>query len=118
MFADPLSITYATVAKSLPAIARSDTQSEYKLLDAGVVFDVILAHQFKTRNRVIARLRRDVYAPDPVVPAQNVLASATATLTLDFPNVGMLPVDIQNLGNALIAWATPANLLRLIGGES
>lgn len=118
MFADPQSVTYATVAKSLPTIGRSETESEYKLNDSGVVYDLILSHQFKTRNRVVARLRRDSYASDPLVPAQNVLASMTGTFTLDFPNVGLTAVDVQNLGKALVAFLSDANILKLVNGET
>jgi len=119
MFADPQSVTYATVAKSLPAISRSDTQSEYKLFDTGgVVYDLILAHSFKTRNRAIIRLRRDAYASDPLVPANNVLASMTATLTVDYPTFGLTVTDAQNLANALVAWSTSANVLKVISGET
>lgn len=118
MFTEPISITYATVAKSLPAIGRNDVQSEYKLNDSGVVYDLVLSHQFKARNRVVARLRRDAYASDPVVPAQNVLASATATFTCDFPNVGYTLVDVQNLGKALCAFLSDANILKLLNGET
>lgn len=119
MFADPQVVTYATVGKNLPAIARGDTQSEYRLYDTGgVVFDLILAHQFKARNRAIARLRRDVYAADPLVPAQNILASMTATLTVDFPLFGVTAADASNLVNALHDWGTSALLLRLISGET
>jgi len=92
MFADPQSITYNAVAKSLPAIGRGDLQSEYKLNDSGVIYDLILSHQFKTRNRAVARLRRDVYAADPVIPTQNILASATATITIDFRILVLQPL--------------------------
>lgn len=118
MFTDPQSVTYATVAKSLPAIGRSDTQSEYKLNDSGVVYLLTLSHQFKARNRVVARLRRDVAASDPLIPAQNILASASATLTIDFPNVGLTPTDAQLLAKALVGWASDANLLKLANGET
>lgn len=118
MFADPQAVTYATVAKSLPAVGRNDSQSEYKLNDSGTIYDLILSHQFKTRSRVVARLRRDSFASDPLVPANNILASMTATFTLDFGNVGLTATDAQNLGNALVAWLTPANLLKLANGET
>lgn len=118
MFADPQTVTYNAVAKNLPAIARGDTQSVYQLNDAGVIYKFTIAHQFAKRNRVVVRLQRDVYAADPVVPAQNILASATGTLTLDFPQVGYVAADIQNLGNALVAWATSGNLLKVINGET
>ena len=118
MFADPQSITYAAAAKSLPAIGRSDESSEYKLNDSGVVFDLILSHQFKTRNRCVIRLRRDAYASDPLVPAQNILASATATFTLDFPTTGLVAADVQSLGKCLVAWLTDANILKMVNGET
>lgn len=118
MFSDPQSITYATVAKSLPAIGRGENDSEYQLNDAGTIYNLSLSHQFKARNRVVARLQRTVYAPDPLVPAQNILASATATVTVDFPNTGLTAADAQNLANALIAWATSANILKLLNGET
>lgn len=118
MFADPQSVTYAAAAKSLAAIGRSNDQSEYKLNDSGTVYDLILAHQFKTRNRCVARLRRDAFATDPLVPAQNILASMTATLTIDFPTTGLTATDAQNLAKALVAWATDANILKLVNGET
>lgn len=118
MFADPQAVTYATVAKSLPAIGRTDSQSEYKLNDSGVVYDLILSHQFKARNRVVARLRRDSFASDPLVPTQNILASMTATLTIDFPTTGLTAADAQSLAKALVGWATDANVLKLVNGET
>lgn len=118
VFSDPQSVTYSTVAKSLPAIGRSDSQSEYKLNDSGVVYDLILSHQFKARNRVVARLQRDSAVSDPLVPAQNILASMTATMTIDFPKVGLSTADAQALGKALRDWLTDANILKLVGGET
>lgn len=118
MFADPQSVTYATVAKSLPRIDNGPGSSEYKLNDSGVVYDLVLSHQFKTRNRVVARLRRDSTIADPLVPTQNFLASATATFTIDFPRTGLTTVDAQNLGNALVGFLTSANILKLANGET
>lgn len=118
MFADPQSITYNTVAKSLPAVGRTDSQSEYKLNDSGTVYDLILSHQFGKRNRVVARLRRDSFSSDPLVPANNILASMTATLTIDFPLVGLAAADAQLLAKALVGFCSDANLLKLANGET
>lgn len=118
MFADPQSVTYATVAKSLPAISRGETQSVYRGDDSGVTFTFTLGHQFKARNRVFARLQRDAYASDPLTPANSVLASMTCTLTMDFPKVGVLASDVQALAKALHDWATDANLLKMVNGET
>lgn len=118
MFADPLTITYAAASKTLPAISRGEAQSEYRLNDAGVVYHLTLSHQFAKRNRVTVRLRRDSYADDPLADASNVLASMTGSFTLDFPTVGLTLTDAQNLGNALTAFLTSANILKLAGGET
>lgn len=118
MFADPQTVTYAASSKSLPAISRGDSSSTYKLNENGVVYDLTMSHQFKARNRVNVRLRRDAYASDPLVPANSMLASMTASFTLDFPNVGYTAVDAQNLGNALVAYMTSANILKLANGET
>lgn len=119
MFTDPQSVTYAAVAKNLPAIGRSSDSSNYKLADSGgVVYSLDLSHSFAKRNRVVARLRRDAIVVDPLVTATNFEASATATLTIDFPTVGLTPTDAQLLAKALIGWASDANLLKLANGET
>lgn len=119
MFSDPQSVTYSTVAKSLPAIGRNDNQSEYKVVDSGgVVYDLILSHQFGKRSRAVARLRRDSYSADPLVPAQNILGSMTATITVDWPNVGLTPTDSAALVAALVGWASGANVAKLVAGET
>lgn len=118
MFTDPQSVTYAAVAKSLPAISRGVDSSTYKLFDSGVVYDLSLSHAFAKRNRVVARLKRSAIVVDPLVTATNFEASATATLTIDFPTVGLTPADAQILAKALIGWASDANLLKLANGET
>jgi len=119
MFADPQSVTYATVAKSLPAIGRNETQSEYRLDDSGgVVFDFTISHQFKARNRAVARLRRDSIVTNPLNTATSVAASMTATFTLDFPPQVLTAADAQALGNALVAWLTSSNILKMANGET
>jgi hypothetical protein len=118
VFTDPQSVTYATVAKSLPAISRGESASSYRLNDSGVVYDLTLSHQFAKRNRAVARLKRDVYAADALVPTQFALASMTATLTMDFPTTGYTASDARDLANALTAFLTSANLLKLANGET
>lgn len=118
MLTDPQSITYATVGKTLPAIGRSDEKSVYKLNDGTSAFELSILHQFKRRNRVVARLQRDATSQDPLVPAQNILASATVTLTMDFPSVGYTQSDVQSLAKALRDWAVDATLLKMINGET
>lgn len=119
MFSDPQSVTYATVAKSLPRIGSDPDQSQYRLNDSGVLYDLTLGHQYKpARTRVFARLQRTASSTDPLVPAQNILASATVSFTIDFPNVGFVPTDNQSLAKALVGFLTDANLLKMINGET
>lgn len=118
MFSDPQTVTYSAVAKVLPAVSRGDTSSVYQLNDAGVKYELTLSHSYAKRNRVVARLRRDAYAADPLVPAQNILAGATATFTIDFPNVGLLPADNVALVKALRDWLIDATITKLVNGET
>jgi len=118
VFSDPQSITYATVAKSLPAISRDKDSSEYRLNDSGTVYTLSLSHQFRNRNRAVARLRRDTVVTDPLIPSQSIPAGMTATLTIDFPTSGLLPADAQALAKALVTWASDANVLKLVNGET
>jgi hypothetical protein len=118
VFADPQSITYSAVAKSLAAISRGERQSTYRLSDTGVIYELQLSHAFGKRNRAVARLRRDSYADDVLSDTSNVLASMTTTITVDFPTTGLTVTDAQALANALIAWATSANVLKLVSGET
>lgn len=120
MFADPQSVTYATVAKSLVKIDNPPGSGVYGLNDSGVVYNLALSHQLKAtgRNRVVSRLTRSAFAADVLVPAQNILASATSSFTLDFPSYGLTAADIQALGVAHVGWLSSANILRLIQGET
>jgi hypothetical protein len=120
MFVDPQSLTYATVAKSLPAIGRGADSSLYKLSNSdGSILQLNLSHQFKPRRtRAVARLQFDTFSPDPLSPANSILASATATLTVDFPTAGLAVVNATDLATCLVVWSTPGNLTRLLNGET
>lgn len=119
MFTEPLSVTYAGAAKSLPAISRNGPQSVYALEVAGVGYTLTLSHQFAKRKRVVARLQRASFASDPLVPANSVLASMSATMTIDFPLTGLTASDATNLGAALCGFLQGTDVIsRLVGGET
>lgn len=118
MFSDPQTITYATVAKPLPKIGFGDDSSVYRLNDGVATFRMQLSHAFGKRNRAVARLSREVYVADPLTSGNSVVASHTATLTMDFPTVGVSPEAARDLGVALTTYLTSANLLRLANGET
>jgi len=120
MLSDPQSITYNTVAKSLARISNAVDNSVYRLNDTAgqAIYTLTLQHQFKSRNRVVARLQRESIATDPLSASTNIETSMAGTFTLDFPNAGLTPVDAQYLGSALVAFLTSAVLLRLANGET
>lgn len=118
MLADPQSVTYNTVAKSLVASSRGLDQSSYMLNDSGTIYVLRTGHTFAKRNRVFARLQRDSYVADPFVPAQNVQAGMVATLSIDWSTIGFTASDPSYLAQALVDWATDATLAKLIAGET
>jgi hypothetical protein len=118
MLADPQSLTYATVAKSLVRSSVGLDQSEYRLNDSGTLFILKTGHTFNKRNRCFARFSRDAYVSDPLVPANNLMAGMAATLSIDWSPIGLTATNAQDLAKALVAWATDATLLKLINGET
>lgn len=118
MFSDPQSVTYSTVSKSLPAVGRSADGSDYKGVFIDAEYSLRVAHTFKARNRTVARLQRTATVTDPLVPANSIVVSGTATFTLDFPSAGMTLAQAQALGSALRDWLTDANILKMVGGET
>lgn len=118
MLADPQSVTYNSVAKSLPAISRGSDSSTYQLNDAGTIYTMAVSHAFKTRNRAVIRLTRTSTVTDPLSSATNISVGMTATMTVDFPSSGLQPSDAQLLANALVGYLTSATVLKIVNGET
>ncbi|DAD50155.1 coat protein [ssRNA phage Zoerhiza.2_17] len=117
MFSDPQSITVNSVAQSLPAISRNGDNSVYQKDDA--TYKMTIAHQYKTeRTRVTVRVDANKTAADPLVSANNRIYSQSAYIVIDKPAVGYSNTEAQQLASALTAWATSANLLKVLGGET
>jgi len=105
VFADPQSVTYNGSAKSLPAVSRGEDKSVYRLVDSGVLYELTLSHSDNgKRSRAVARLVRTAAVADVLVPANNVVASMSATITVDFPDTGYTPTDAGYLIRALGGW--------------
>jgi hypothetical protein len=117
MFADPQSITVNAVAQSLPAIARNGTSSEYQTSDGGYKFTV--GHQYKAeRNRYTVRVDFNKIAADPLTSANNRVYTGSVYLVMDKPVVGYTNAEVKDIALALSTWATSANLLKVLGGET
>lgn len=116
MFADPQSITVNAVAQSLPATARNGTSSEYTKDDQ--TYKLTVGHQYGNRRRFTVRIDANKIAADPLASANNQRYSASAYLVVDGPNVGYSNAELKDIALALAAWATSANLLKVLGGET
>lgn len=117
MFSDPQSITVNSVAQSLPATARDDESSTYTKDDGS--YALIVGHQYnKGRKRYTVRINARKIAADPLASANNVEYSTSAYLVIDAPAVGYTNAELRDIALALSGWASSANLLKVVGGET
>lgn len=116
--ADPQPIVYATVTKNLARTGMALDQSTYALDDSGVVYNLNIFKNIKKRKRIVVRLSRASVVTDPLVPANSIGVSMAATLTIDFPLVGLYAADAKALGLALQSLTNDAGfLLKVCNGE-
>lgn len=116
MFADPIaSITYNSVAMTLPRVSTTGLKSVYRKSDGSLV--VTISHTpSKNRVRSMFRLDRNVD-----VNADNVLETYGAYLVIDRPVSGFSETDVVNLVTCLtgaLTASTNAAIIKLNGQES
>jgi hypothetical protein len=116
MFADPQSITVNAVAQSLPAIERNGNSSTYQKDDGA--YKLTVSHQYGKRKRFQVRVDTSKIAADPLAAANNQIYGASVYLVIDGPNVGYSNSELRDLSAALTGWATSANVLKVLGGET
>lgn len=118
MFTDPISLTIATVGKSLKAVSRADHSSSYREVTGE--YEMVISHQETSkRNRRVVRLNRSLYSPDPFVPAQNLLSKYSVYLVVDHPISGFTAQMLQDDWSGFRdTFLTTANYARVVGGES
>lgn len=118
MYADPQSVTINGVATSLPRTGSSLAEGAFASSDQTTGLTV--THRKTARNRWQHRaaLRKDVIVPSVYNPAQNGPQSYSVSIVIDAPTVGIATVDVAYLARAIVAWATNANLDKLVAGES
>lgn len=112
-FADPQSVTVATVAKSLP---RIDGPGAFQTADG--LYALNISHSSNDRYRHSVQLKFSDVVANPLVPAQNLPSYISVGVTINHPKTGLDRATAINVANALIAWATPANVTKLVGAES
>lgn len=117
MFADPLaSVTYATVAQTLPRVSTSGSKSVYRKSDGSLI--MTLSHQSsKNRVRSMARLDRNIDTD-----ANSILDTGCGVyLVIDRPVTGFSETDVVDQVTCLVGTltaSTNAGLKKLYAQES
>lgn len=114
--ADPQSVTISGTAISLPRTGLALNEGGFSSADRQTLLSV--QHTAGKRTRHIVKLQSQAVVSDPLVPAQNIPVAYQAHLVVDLPNQGVTAAQAAALAKALVAWATDANLAKVIGGES
>jgi hypothetical protein len=114
-FTDPQTITVDTVEQTLPRIKSDGFRSEY--LEDVEEFKLTISHQeSKTRTRRMVRIDQRVVAADPLTSV-NEYKTLGVYLVIDEPEYGFSDAEIYDVVEALKAWATEANILKVCGSE-
>lgn len=118
MYADPQSVTVNAVAVSLPRTGSSLSEGTFKSADSTV--NMVITHRSTSKGRLQHRvqLRKDVVVPSIYNPAQSAPQSYSVAIVIDNPSVGVATIDIAYIARALVAWASNANLDKLLSSES
>lgn len=114
--ADPQSVTISGTATSLPRSGLS--LDEGRFTDATGQVIMTAKHQSGRRIRHTIKLQKSAIVADPLVPSVNQNVSYSTHIVVDVPKNGVSNSDAIALANALVAWATSANITKLVGGES
>lgn len=118
MFADPQSVTVNAVAKSLPATSREPNASTYTMDTGDYQLVISKSVSRSRRRRYSVRLNAKKIAPDPLASANNLVYTSAAYIVIDAPEVGYTNTELKDIALALTGWATSANLLKVVGGET
>jgi len=117
--ADPQSLTINTVATSFPRTSQGNGSGSFRTADG--VYQVDVNHIYGKRNRTQFRLTQTKTASDVLVPATNVIASASVIVTVDAPKFGFTNTELKYLADAtsaFLAASSGAVVTKLLGGES
>lgn len=113
---DPQSVTIAGTAVSLPRIGL--TLEEGKFGDSAAQVNLGVKHFRTKRIRDVVRLDKASIVADPLFPANNQNVSYSVQLIADRPRNGVTTAMVAELADALVKWATPANVAKMLAGES
>lgn len=114
-FSDPQSVDVNGAAVSLAGSGSSMQQSQFTSSDRK--YRLFVSHESKNRYRHLAQLKLDDIVENPLVDGQKLAQSTWAHLVIDMPKNGITAETATDIANALVAWATPANVAKLVAGE-
>lgn len=115
-YADPQSVQVGGNSTSMPRTGQSENSGNFRSSDRR--YRLSIAHENGRRERHIARLEFSDVVSNPLIPSQNSAVAAAVTFTINAPLNGMSVEQVGDLSKALVTWLTPANLAKLVGGES
>jgi hypothetical protein len=120
MFSDTQTVTVNAVAKNLPRVGFGDRAGSFELEDSSnVTWKLSIAHILRNRNRRTVRLDISKIAADPFQADLSRPYSMSVYLVIDAPKTGFTAVEVsQNVQGLIDYLDTPANLAKVIGGES
>jgi hypothetical protein len=116
MFSDPLSVTVATVTKSLPKVGSSLNQSVFRTADRAYQFAI--TQTSGRRNQARVRLDNSKVITDPLASDRNVPVSMSVYTVVDTPLTGYTAAEVKDQLIAHADWLKAAgNADKLVGGE-
>lgn len=118
MFADPTSVTYNSVATSMPKVDSGNRRGVYESADNAL--RLTIAHANGKRERSEVRLDHHKTAADPLDPTKLRPYDMSVYLVVNRPsNVGYTDAEAQLVYDALVAFVTNAtNKAKILGQES
>lgn len=113
---DPQSLTVGGTATPLPRTGLALDQGGFA--DSTGQLALTIQHSKGKRVRHVIRAQKSAIVADPLVPNINQNISYSAHIVIDTPRNGVSIDTAADLADALAKWATPANLKKVLAGES
>lgn len=118
MFTDPISVTYNSVATSLPRVSMQGRSAVYESADNAL--RLTITHSNGKRERSEVRLDHQKTTADPLDPTKNRPYNLSVYLVVNRPaNIGYTDAEAQLVYDALTAFVSNAtNRGKILGQES
>lgn len=117
MFSDPISVTVAGSAKSMPRVQSDGKKSIYSTADG--LFQFTISHQSVSGNRLrtMARIDQQAIVPDPLT-AVNDYEKMGVYVVIDRPLAGFTSTQVNDLIAGFKTWLDSTVVGKLYGQES